>query len=280
MIARIKAIATQEDIPIKHVYASVRKEAFVSEILSARGDAPAIVCILSATESCRCFKVCKNHKSGYIELQWKHGKCLHYYVYLIDPEYGLCYLRIPTWAPFRLQFYFNGHDWLQRRMTKEAITFRKADNCFVHVSDFKRAQSIVGTFNVKVLHLRLNQLAARFVAVNGRWGQSLHWSIYQAEWATYVVFKSSRILPGLYDEMVRTAVIEIKCADIYGFLGRRLSEKSASQVSNRLQTLIEGARIKHSPSKTSIKMYDKQACVLRIETTVANEPTFARLPVR
>jgi hypothetical protein len=274
MTARVKAIATQEGIPIKHVYASVRKEAFVSDILALRGDAPGIVCILSAMESCRCFKVRKNHKSGYLELQWKPGKCLHYYVYLMDPEYGLCYLRIPTWAPFRLQFYFNGHDWLQRRMAKEAITYRKADNCFVHISDFQRAQSIVDTFNVKALHRRLNQLAARFVAVHGRWGQGLHWSIYQAEWATDVVFKSSRILPGLYDEMVRTAAIEIKCADIYGFLGRRLSEKSASQVSNRLQTLIEGTRIKHSLGKTSIKMYDKQARVLRIETTTSDVSFF------
>ena len=170
MTARIKAIAAQENILIKQVYASVRKEALVSEILSTRGDAPGIVCILSAMESCRCFKVCKNHKSGYLELQWKPGKCLHYYVYLMDPDYGLCYLRIPTWAPFRLQFYFNGHDWLQRRMDAEAITYRKADNCFVHVSDFQRAQHLAGTFDAKSLHQRLDQLASGFVAVHDRWG--------------------------------------------------------------------------------------------------------------
>ena len=69
MIDRIKAVATEEGIPIQHVYASVRKEAFVSEILSARGDTPGIVCILIAMEGCRCFKVSKNHKSGYLELQ-------------------------------------------------------------------------------------------------------------------------------------------------------------------------------------------------------------------
>ena len=274
MIARIKAIATEKSIQIKHVTASIRKEAFVSEILSTRGDAPGIVCILSAMEGCRCFKVRKNHKSGYLELQWQPGKCLHYYVYLMDPEYGLCYLRIPTWAPFRLQFYFNGHDWLERRMTAEAITYRKADNCFVYVSDFQRAQSIVDTFDVKRLHQRLDHLAARFVAVHDRWGQSPHWSIYQAEWATDVVFKSSRILPSLYEELVRTAAIEIKCANIYGFLGRRLSAQSASQVSNRLQTLVEGTRIKHTFGSTSIKMYDKHARVLRIETTTSDVSFF------
>ena len=88
------------------------------------------------------------------------------------------------------------------------------------------------------------------------------------------MFKSGRILPGLHDEIVRTAAIEIKCADIYGFLGLRLSGKPASQVSHRLQTLIEGTRIKHSLGKTLIKMYDKQARVLRIETTTSDVSFF------
>jgi hypothetical protein len=53
MTARIKAIAAEQGIKIIPECASVRKEDFVSEILSVRGDAPGIVCILSAMESCR-----------------------------------------------------------------------------------------------------------------------------------------------------------------------------------------------------------------------------------
>ncbi len=274
MVSHMKAIAANEGIDIQHVYPSVDKEDFVSEILAKRGEAPGIVCILSAMESCRCFKPGKNRSTGYLELQWKPGKCLHYYVYLMDPDYGLCYLRIPTWAPFRLQFYFNGHDWLQRRMDSEGIAYRKADNCFVHISDFKRAQSIVDSFDGKPLHQRLNQYASRFVAVHKRWGYRLHWSIFQAEWATDIVFKSNRILPGLFDELVRTAAVEIKCPDIYRFLGRRLTKKSAREVCSRLQTLIEGTRIKHTLGSTSIKMYDKQGCVLRIECTTSDVSFF------
>ncbi len=184
------------------------------------------------------------------------------------------YLRIPTWAPFRLQFYFNGHNWLQRRMDYEGITYRKADNCFVHISDFKRAQSIVESFDVKPLHRRLDQYASRFVAVHEKWGYRLHWSIFQAEWATDIVFKSNRILPGLFDELVRTAAVEIKCSDIYKFLGRRLTKKTAREVCSRLQTLNEGTRIKHTLGSTSIKMYDKQGCVLRIECTTSDVSFF------
>ena len=128
------------------------------KILSARGDAPGIVCILSAMESCRCFKVRKNHKSGYLELQWKPGKCLHYYVYLMDPEYGLVLSADSNLGRrFDCNFISTAMTgcsgaWQQRQShTVKQITVL----CIV--SDFQRAQSIVDTFDVKSLHRRLNQ---------------------------------------------------------------------------------------------------------------------------
>jgi hypothetical protein len=27
------------------------------------------------------------------------------------PELGLIHVRVPTWLPFRVQIYFNGHSW-------------------------------------------------------------------------------------------------------------------------------------------------------------------------
>src|SRR4030042_1478500 len=39
--------------------------------------------------------------TGKTTLRYKDGKCLHYYFYFLDTEFGLCYLRVPTWAPFR-----------------------------------------------------------------------------------------------------------------------------------------------------------------------------------
>lgn len=56
-----------------------------------------------AMERCRCYKVGKNHDTGLLQLQWSQGKCQHFCVYFIDAQFGLGYLRIPTWAPFRLQ---------------------------------------------------------------------------------------------------------------------------------------------------------------------------------
>lgn len=267
MTEHIKQIANREGLEIHHVGQHIRKESFVSDLLKKRGEHDGIVCLLSAMEGCSCFKVKKNHQTGFLELQWSQGKCLHYYVYVMDPDYGLCYLRIPTWAPFRLQFYFNQHNWLERRMVAEGIDFEKADNCFIRISDFEKAQSLVNGFDVKALHRRLDELAYRFVSVHKRWKTGLYWSIAQAEWATDILFKSTQIFPTLYHELVRTATVELQCSDVYGFLGKRLTEPSAREVSNHLKTLREGTRIKHSMGPTSIKMYDKQDRVLRIETS-------------
>ncbi len=274
MVDHMKAAATDEGIEIVHVHQQLRKEEYVTAAIKDRGEHEGVVCILSAMESCSCFKVRKNHRSGFLELQWSPGKCLHYYVYFIDAELGLCYLRIPTWAPFRLQFYCNGHSYLERQMKKRGIKYEKADNCFVRIADFQRAQQIADSFDIQELHQRLRQYASRFVAIHERWGHGLYWSISQAEYATDIVFKSNRILPDLFHELVRTAAGEVRCSDIYSFMGKRLTESSAQEVSSRLKTLVEGTRIKHILGTSSIKMYDKQQRVLRIETTVNDVSVF------
>jgi hypothetical protein len=58
----------------------------------------------------------------------------------MDAEFGLVYLRVPTWCPFRLQFYCNGHSWLACQLTAAGIDFAMADNAFVRIADWQRAQ--------------------------------------------------------------------------------------------------------------------------------------------
>ena len=39
----------------------------------------------------------------------------------MDAELGLIYLRVPSWCPFRLQFYCNGHAWPAKNLTANRI---------------------------------------------------------------------------------------------------------------------------------------------------------------
>ena len=272
----IRQTASAEDIPLIQVNAGQRKEALVEGLIAKRGRREGVVCILGAMENCRTYKVGKNRATGFIQLQWAPGRCQHFYIYLIDPMLGLCHLRIPTWAPFRLQFCFNGHNWLERRLKAEGIRFTKADNCFTHIADFPRAQAIADSFNARELLPILDRHAARWIALHKSLGHRLQWSVYQAELSTDIVFKNEKVLPDLYQQLVRTAAIEVQCTDIYRFLGKRQPDPSPKlEASSRFQTLIQGTRIKHTLGRTNLKMYDKQNRVLRIECTTSDITSFA-----
>jgi len=115
--AQAKIIAEENGLEIEFVRKSkaFRKEECVKEILHTRGDHPGLVHIFSAMERCTAYRPWHNKQTGKTYVKRTDGKCLHYYFYFIDAELGLCYLRVPTWCPFRLQFYFNGHNWLASR---------------------------------------------------------------------------------------------------------------------------------------------------------------------
>jgi hypothetical protein len=68
-------------------------------------------------------------------------------------------------------------------------------------------------------------------------------------------------------------VLSVKAEQIASFLGRQISPQLAQEIGSQFSTRIEGTCIKHRFAGSSIKMYDKYGCVLRIETTI-NDVSF------
>lgn len=250
-----------------------RKEDRIHAVLAARGMQPGLVHIFSAMEPCPAFMPWHDKASGKTTLRYKDGKCLHYYFYFLDEEFGLCYLRVPTWAPFRLQFYCNGHNWLAGQLAQADLAFQQLDNTFRSIEDWAQAQGLSDAFPIERLHHRLDTVAARYCPVAAQFGSDYHWSIMQVEYATDLVFFRQDDLRPLYDSLVRTAIHAVKPADVATFLGHKLTASFQDELGNDFRTRIEGTRIKHHMGPVAIKLYDKQALVLRIETTV-NDVSF------
>jgi hypothetical protein len=226
-------------------------------------------------EACNSYKPWHDKNTGKTFLKPDSGKCLHYYFYFIDKELGLSYMRVPTWAPFRLQFYFNGHNALAAALRKRKIDFGMLDNAFAMISDWRAAQTLADDFSVDRLHCVLDRYARLFCPPTSIFAGGYHWSLMQAEYATDIVFKRQQDLAPIYDALVRTAVHAVKAEHVFTFLGRKLTGQYKGECGNDLDTRIQGTRIKHYMNKVAIKMYDKQGLILRIETTV-NDPTFFR----
>ncbi|MDZ7363121.1 MAG: MarR family transcriptional regulator [candidate division KSB1 bacterium] len=249
------------------------KEKRIHAILKQRGDHPGLVYILSAMESCTAYKPWYDKKTGKTYLKYVNGKCLHYYFYFIDEDLGLCYLRVPTWAPFQLQFYFNGHSLLAASLQRREIAFERLDNAFLNIADFDRANQIAWRFNPAKLHRKLDGFAQRYCPILKTLQSAYHWSMSQVEYATDIVFKRQQDSQTIYSYLLEVLIHSVKPENIASFLGKKLHGNYTGEMGNNFTVRILGTRIKHRMGPVTIKMYDKFGIVLRIEVTV-NDVSF------
>ena len=268
-------LAEKNEIKIEFIRKKdFRKEARIQEILKARGELPGLVHIFGAMESCNSYRPWHDKSTGKTYLKSDSSKCMTYYFYFVDEQLGLCYLRVPTWCPFRLQFYFNGHAWLASKLRAKSIQFEMVDNAFAHIADYTVANQLSDELDVESLHHRLDAFTKLYCPVVAELELAYQWSIMQAEYATDLVFKSQKTLQAFYPPLLETLTHAVKPADIATFLGRKLSGNYQGEMGNRFNKRWLGTRIKHQMGPVSIKMYDKFSFILRIETTVNNVSFF------
>jgi len=267
--ANAEALAQANGIQIEFVRKKdFRKENRVQQILKKRGDQPGLVHIFGAMEACSSYRPWHDKVTGKTYLKSDSSKCMTYYFYFLDEQLGLCYMRVPTWCPFRLQFYFNGHNWLANQLKQRGIAYKMLDNAFVQIADYAVANQVANEIDVELLQCRLNAFAQKYCPVITDLKLTYYWSIMQAEYATDLVFKSREALQAFYPHLLETLTHAVKPADIATFLGRKLNGNYQGEMGNRFNKRWLGTRIKHQMGPLSIKMYDKFRFILRLETTV------------
>jgi len=273
--ANAERLAAEAGVQIEFIrkLKAFRKEDRVQAILAQRGEHPGLVHIFSAMETCASYRPWYDKASGHATLTAASGKCLHYYFYFIDEDFGLCYLRVPTWAPFRLQVYCNGHSWLARQLAQAGIGFAMADNAFLSIADASAAQRLADSLDAASLHRHLEDWAQRFCPLRPHLRSGVHWSFMQVEYASDVVFQRQASFQPLYEAIVRTAVHVVKAEHVATFLGHKLSANYQGEVGNDFSTRIQGTRIRHHMGPASIKLYDKAGIIARVECT-ANDVSF------
>jgi hypothetical protein len=273
--ANAEEVAEANSLKIDYVRKkNFRKEDKVKGVLKERGTHPGLVWIFSALEPCTTYQPWHDKTSGRTYLRYDDGKCLHYYFYFIDEELGLCYVRVPTWCPFRLQFYCNGHNWLARQLDRKKIVFTLLDNAFTRIQDFSAAQALADGWEPARLHRKLDEFAERYCPMVKQIEETYHWSLDEAEYATDIVFQRQADLQAIYGNLIRTAIHTVKPDDIATFLGKKLNGNYQDEMGNRYNVRIEGTRVRHSMGMASIKIYDKFGHILRIETTAKDVSFF------
>jgi hypothetical protein len=253
---------------------SVRKEDYARKIAEGDRITSGLVCVLTVVEPCVTFTVGPNRKTKKLELRRQQAKCLHHYFYVIDRRLGWLNVRLQTWLPLTVQIVLNGREWLAQELIRKSIGFERRDNCFVSLADVAGTQRLMDRLLKsnwsRLLDRLLHQVHPVHRSLFGNDRLDYYWSADETEWATDVMFRSSEALTALYPRLVRHAMTNFGSDDVLRFLGKRPCVKQfrTAEILSHLGTRCEGVRVKHALDRNSIKMYDKQGSVLRVETTI------------
>jgi len=278
LIERAEQVAQQTGRPFVYQASSSQdKQAEVERIAARDGVTEGLVCILRCVEPCMSFSIRRDRQGG-LGFRSEQRKCLHLYYYYLDREFGLMHVRVATWLPFGIHVCINGREYLARRLKQAGISFEQRDNCFVWIEDLARAQQMLADLEkrkwerwLKSLSVRVNPLMSK---ASGLDLHPYYWSVSESEYATDVLFREAKTLAQIYPTLVDHAMKRFDSKDVLRFLGRRPHGLFTGEVSTSYLVRTEGLRVKHWLQENSIKMYDKQGSVLRIETTINNARRF------
>jgi hypothetical protein len=279
LVEHAKQMAHQAGRPYVYLPSSKdSKEALALQIAETDNIKQGLIVVFACVEPCQSFDLRKDRATKHLQLVSKERKCQHLYFYYLDREFGLMHVRLQSWLPFSIQVCVNGREWLARQMDRAGIRYQKRDNCFSYIADPQRAQQLMDRLTARNFNPFLDAWARKvnpWIDPNsGLDIRSYYWSGRQMEYATDVMFRSSGSLAKLYPLLLRHAMFQFGSEEVMRFLQRRTDKRFAGEVNSDLQRRVEGIRVKHRVEENSIKMYDKQGSVLRIETTINNPRRF------
>lgn len=272
IIDHARRLAEEARRPYLYLNRPVRKDDVVHDLLRQQPIDNGLVCVLRCVEHCPSFRL----TVGKDRPRFTHArpKALVFYFYYLDPDLGLIHVRVPTLFPFAIQVAVNGHNYLARQMHRAGLRFVQEGNVFTQLQDPARAQSLADHFERENWPRRLRQIARRVMPLMADVLKAYthYWVVDQAEYATDLIFTNRAALASLYPHLLDYAVLHFAAKDVLTFLGRRLHPRFDGEVLTECRKdRAPGARIKHRVGRNWLKMYDKLALVLRIETVI-NDP--------
>jgi len=274
------------DIEKRYLRSSgIDKEKLARQIACEKGITEGPICMFSVVEPCIAPIVKGNKAQKKLQLLMAHRKCVFVYHYFDDPVFGFGHVRIQSWVPFNIFVCLNGRHWLEKQLLKEGIGYIKDGNCFPWIEDVDRAQYLLDTQLNSNWSKLLNRLTFDSCPALPQVLSPLHpdyyWSADETEWATDIMFESTKSLDSVYPSLLHHAIGVSDSPSVMKYFGRRnislsgrIKGRAPIEVMTDFRKFYEGIRVKHWLNRNSVKLYNKSGSILRIETTINHTRDF------
>jgi len=203
----------------------------------------------------------------------------HYYVYILDRDFGPLFLKFCSYFPYPAKLCLNGHEWLKRQLTQRGIPFEPLDNGIRASDKEARVQRIADTLDAAkidaVFRKWLRRLPHPFAPAHRAAGYRYQLSILQSEFALTQVL--DRPVTGRYffEEVIRENLDLGRPDQMQLIFDRKVTRRTPGGFRTRILTegVVPSLHVQYKKSK--VKQYHKESQALRTETTINDTYDFA-----
>ena len=179
----------------------------------------------------------------------------HYYVYLVDEDFGPLFVKFCSYFPYNAKLCINGHEYLKRQLAKRGVAFEALDNGVLSCADPALMQRLADGLDAAKIDALLRKWLARlphpFTDADRRAGIRYDVSVLQAEFALTQVH--DRPVQGrVFFEQVMRENLDLGRPDhVQLIFDRRVTRRTPSRYRTRVITdgVIPSLHVDHKHSR-------------------------------
>jgi hypothetical protein len=216
-VANIRGFAARNRIPLVQFERHERKEDVARRRLARFRHREGVVLVGVAHEKVNGFRTYQKNRRTH--QQRRDGKppifafyrgsidVNQYYFYILDRDFGLCFIKFSSYPPFNVRVWVNGHEWAKRQLDHRGVAYEDLDNGFFSCADPARLQRTCDSLrpeNIDAFFRKwLRILPHPFTPEDRRVGFRYQLSIMQMEVSTTDVFDRPIHGRQFFEEVIR-----------------------------------------------------------------------------
>ena len=275
-VSALERYAQSEGVDLIRFDRGERKDARTQAYLRHWHGGEGVLYIGKAQERARVVRTERRHDpvsgASYPWLVSSTAMVNHYYVYLVDADFGPLFIKFCSYYPYNAKLCLNGHEFVKRQLAKRGIGFEALDNGILRCDDPAAMQAIAREVTAQRIDAVLRKWLARlphpFSVDDRAAGIRYDVSVLQAEFALTQVF--DRPVQGrvFFEEVMRENLDLGRPDHVQLIFDRRVTKRTPSRYRTRVITdgVIPSLHVDYKHSR--IKQYHKEGRALRTETVI------------
>jgi hypothetical protein len=270
---RLRAWATAHKIPWIEFRKGERKDAVVQRSRDRFRRASGVVLVGVAQERTSAWSATKHRRGRFIHFEYfRKSVCpAHYYIYVLDPDWGPAFIKICGYAPYPIKICLNGHEWAKRQLQARRIRFTALDNGFRTCTQPEALQRVCDALDAAAIERFFtrwqHEIPWPLTAAHAARGFTYQLSILQAEVSLTQVFDRPLCGREFFETVIRENLDLGRPDHVQLLFPRRIIRTTPGRFTTHVITKGVNPSLHIAYKHCRIKQYFKEERALRTETT-------------